>query len=99
MTATNLCSDSTGKFCAEDPDGNGPITGRMVLQEDVRQLCIHDKYKRTMGTTPTTEGGASPVIEYAAEYWDYIERYIERCPLAGAGDRFGEECSKKLMAE
>jgi len=98
-TANNLCSDMTAQFCAEDPDGSGPITGKMVLEEDVRQLCIHDKYKRMMGEPPSSEGGASPVIEYAAEYWDYIERYIERCPLAGAGDRFGEECSKKLMAE
>lgn len=96
-TASNLCSDSSGKYCAEDPDGSGPITGKMVLAEDVRQLCIHDKYKRTMGTT--AGAGAPAVIEYAAEYWDYIEKYIERCPLAGSGDVFGEECSKKLMIE
>jgi len=95
-TATNLCSDMSGKFCAEDPDGNGPITGKMVLEEDVRQLCIHDKYKRTMGTA---EEGGSTVVEYAAEYWDFIERYIERCPLAGGLYKFGEECSKQLMSE
>lgn len=93
-TAANLCSDFSGKYCAEDPDGNGPITGKMVLEEDVRQLCIHDKYKRI-----TNREGGSKSVQYAAEYWDYIERYIERCPLAGSGDRFGEECSKKLMAE
>eukprot|EP00746_Dinoflagellata_sp_MGD_P079483 gnl/MRDRNA2_/MRDRNA2_31786_c0_seq1.p1 gnl/MRDRNA2_/MRDRNA2_31786_c0~~gnl/MRDRNA2_/MRDRNA2_31786_c0_seq1.p1 ORF type:complete len:518 (-),score=89.32 gnl/MRDRNA2_/MRDRNA2_31786_c0_seq1:429-1937(-) len=36
----DLCSDGTARFCAEDPDGSGPITGAMVLREDVRQLCI-----------------------------------------------------------
>lgn len=40
-----LCSDTTGQYCAEDPDASGAVTGRDVLEEDVRQLCIHELTK------------------------------------------------------
>lgn len=32
---------SGGRYCAPDPDGVGPKTGRDVVIEDLRQLCIH----------------------------------------------------------
>jgi PA domain len=32
-----------GRYCAPDPDGNGPISGRMVIQEDLRQLCMFEQ--------------------------------------------------------
>lgn len=28
------------KFCAADPDGEGTATGRQVVEEDLRQICI-----------------------------------------------------------
>jgi uncharacterized protein YneF (UPF0154 family) len=31
---------SGGRYCAEDPDGDGNQTGKDVLIEDIRQLCI-----------------------------------------------------------
>ncbi|CAD8147107.1 unnamed protein product [Paramecium octaurelia] len=31
---------SYGKYCARDPDGSGIATGRMVVEEALRQLCI-----------------------------------------------------------
>merc|ERR1719327_1686190 len=46
----NLCTATDAKFCAEDPDGSGPITGRDVLDEDVRQLCIHEMTKASQET-------------------------------------------------
>merc|ERR550532_795580 len=97
-TASNLCSDASGKFCAEDPDGPGPITGREVLAEDVRQLCIHEIYKKVQ---PRDDPASSKLpaniasmkanvleataraagwVEYAAEYWSYVELFAERCP-------------------
>lgn len=30
---------SGGRYCAPDPDGTGPLSGRNVLMEDLRQLC------------------------------------------------------------
>jgi len=91
---TGLCLDSTGKFCAEDPDGAGPRTGRDVLLEDVRQLCLHEKYKKQRKTRDVNLEGATEVW-YAAEFWNYIEKLLDRCPLP----QFGEPCSKALMQE
>lgn len=31
---------SGGRYCAPDPDGTGPLSGRNVLMEDLRQLCV-----------------------------------------------------------
>ena len=39
----NMCVDKAGRFCAEDPDGGGPITGKEVALESLRQLCIYEK--------------------------------------------------------
>eukprot|EP00419_Tripos_fusus_P022286 CAMPEP_0172715076 /NCGR_PEP_ID=MMETSP1074-20121228/67335_1 /TAXON_ID=2916 /ORGANISM="Ceratium fusus, Strain PA161109" /LENGTH=456 /DNA_ID=CAMNT_0013539613 /DNA_START=6 /DNA_END=1376 /DNA_ORIENTATION=+ len=89
-----LCLDSTGKFCAEDPDGAGPRTGKDVLMENVRQLCLHETYKKKRQTRDVNLEGATEVW-YAQEFWNYIEKLLERCPL----DKFGEECSKALMQE
>lgn len=94
VTANSLCSDRTGKYCAEDPDGPGPVTGRDVLDENVRQLCIHDMYKKSRSSNKI-HSDTAPVAKYAAEFWDYIEKFSERCPL----DKFGLECSRQLMAE
>jgi len=94
----DLCSDETGQYCAEDPDGVGPITGKEVLREDVRQLCMHMIHK--VARASSSEIG-SHVVEYAAQYWDYMERLGESCPLDAPNpqDRFGLECSTKLMKQ
>lgn len=96
----NLCDESSDHFCAEDPDGPGPVTGRMVLDENLRQLCIHDltKVKRTdidaVGDTGNIEG----TVEYAAKFWDYVEQLLLQCPLEGSGlSAFGSACSEALM--
>jgi hypothetical protein len=34
-----------GKLCAPDPDGAGGISGRDVLYEDLRQLCIYKQHR------------------------------------------------------
>lgn len=103
---SGVCLDNDPRFCAEDPDGAGDVTGTDVLMEDVRQLCIHQKYKvaqRPMDLTPTTglQGLVSAgTVEYVAKYWDYMEKFLDRCPLSGTGsDRFGEDCSEKVMKE
>lgn len=94
----DLCTDYTAKFCAEDPDGSGDVTGKDVLEEDVRQLCIHDltKVKRTDWI-----GGARPdptVLEYAEKWWDYVEMFADECPVDGSGDRkFGRTCAETVM--
>lgn len=91
-----LCSDTTGNFCAEDPDSAGDITGKDVLAEDVRQLCIHELTKKDQ---TTLSGAKAPAVEYAEEFWNYVEQFEDACPLTGNAPhaRFGTECSEKLM--
>ncbi|CAG9333504.1 unnamed protein product [Blepharisma stoltei] len=36
---------SGGRYCARDPDFSGPFTGRDVVTEDLRQICIFRLYK------------------------------------------------------
>jgi len=89
-----LCSDDSAKYCAEDPDGPGDVTGKMVLDEDVRQLCIHQLHKKTQDHSKSRHK-----IEYSKEYWDYIEIFGDECPVQGssADRRFGAECSERVM--
>ncbi|CAJ1352208.1 unnamed protein product [Effrenium voratum] len=96
---SGVCLDNQPKFCAEDPDGGGDITGKDVLEEDVRQLCIHDKTKKSRTSLDDLVKGKASV-EYAAEYWDYMEKFPDRCPLDGSGKaKFGLECSLQVMKE
>jgi len=39
---------SGGRYCARDPDQTGPFTGREVVMEDLRQLCVF-KYAEEKG--------------------------------------------------
>lgn len=59
-----LCSDTTGQYCAEDPDASGEITGRDVLDENVRQLCIHDL---TKVPTESRQQAADAAVKAAEE--------------------------------
>jgi hypothetical protein len=98
---SNLCDGPSGRFCAEDPDGPGPITGRMVLQENLRQLCIHEltKVKRTDPNAVGDTGNVEGTVEYAAKFWDYVEQLLRECPLDGkdSAQAFGRACSEALM--
>jgi hypothetical protein len=31
---------SGGRYCAPDPDGDGPLDGRAIVHEDLRQICV-----------------------------------------------------------
>jgi len=95
----DLCSDDTGAYCAEDPDGPGPITGREVLKEDVRQLCVHMLYQ--VHTTPSLRSTGDLKVVYAEKYWQYIEKFLESCPIDAKepSNRFGDDCSRRLMKQ
>jgi len=97
---SGLCSDPSAKYCATDPDGAGPVSGKDVLEEDVRQLCIHEitKVPRSRKRGLAAE---APVVFYAEKWWNYVEKLPQRCPIDADNDakRFGKECSEKLMEE
>lgn len=97
---SGLCSDATAKYCATDPDASGRVEGKDVLKEDVRQLCLHDQYKRPEGREDKVLHKRN-VVFYAKEWWDYVEKLPERCPLDGTDpdNAFGTKCSYKLMED
>ncbi|CAL1159919.1 unnamed protein product, partial [Cladocopium goreaui] len=96
---SGVCLGNEPRFCAEDPDGAGSVTGEEVLMEDVRQLCIHDRTKVKRSSLEDLMSGKH-LVEYAAKYWDYMEKFLDRCPLDGTGSaKFGIECSEKVMRE
>ncbi|PFH35307.1 hypothetical protein BESB_061940 [Besnoitia besnoiti] len=87
-----MCTDATADFCAFDPDFGGKTTGKMVLQESVRQLCLWDTTKKLHPENPHSGF-------YSAEWWSYMEAVPDHCPHEDTDDehRFGEACSYKLM--
>lgn len=42
--ADNVDCFGGGEFCAPDPDDIGPLTGRDILYEDLRQICIWKQF-------------------------------------------------------
>jgi len=95
---SGLCSDESAKYCATDPDAAGRISGKDVLDEDVRQLCIHEQ-TRVPRTRQDQVTKKQNTVFFAEKWWDYVEKLPERCPLDGENDEhgFGSTCSYKLM--
>jgi hypothetical protein len=98
--ASRNCVDSAGLYCAEAPELDGHISGKDVLEEDVRQLCIHEfsKVPRASKVKHAVTGVA--LADYAEKYWDYVEKFGERCPISTGRDAahsFGAPCSEALM--
>jgi len=94
----DMCSDASGEYCAEPPDNSGVVTGKAVLEEDVRQLCIHEMTKVPRTSLDDLRAGKD-MVEYAEKYWDYVEKFVDECPLTGGQplSRFGSECSERLL--
>lgn len=92
-----LCWDTDAKYCAEDPDGAGVVTGKAVLEEDVRQLCIHELER--VPRSRQGPNGMAPIVFYAEKWWDYVRKLPRNCPIDGTdeGSRFGKVCSEKLI--
>jgi len=101
-----LCTSTDAQFCAEDPDGSGLVTGRDVIEENIRQLCIHETHKvkhidlddNSLAQNEVKLG--MNVKEYAEKFWDYVEVFPDRCPVDAdnADGRFGKICSERLMS-
>jgi hypothetical protein len=94
----DMCTRVDGEYCAEVPVGYS-ITGKEIINEDVRQLCIHKKY--TVKRTKDMNQAGSVPVEYAREFWEYVEKYGDRCPLDGPTEetKFGKKCSENVMRD
>jgi len=47
FATTNEDCVSGGRYCAPDPDNEGPLQGRDVVMEDLRQICLWRNYPST----------------------------------------------------
>jgi len=93
-----MCSDTSVEYCAEAPDAGGIVTGKAVLEEDVRQLCIHEMTKVQRTSLDDLKAGKD-MVEYAEKYWEYVEKFADECPLIGDEPlhRFGQQCAERLL--
>eukprot|EP01017_Pseudomicrothorax_dubius_P002706 TRINITY_DN10197_c0_g1_i1.p1 TRINITY_DN10197_c0_g1~~TRINITY_DN10197_c0_g1_i1.p1 ORF type:complete len:315 (-),score=55.65 TRINITY_DN10197_c0_g1_i1:99-1043(-) len=87
---------SGGRYCAPDPDGSGPLTGRDVLLEDLRQHCISKlypkefwkyitTYTKTCLSNPLLETCSAHAMKESAINADKIKSCVESTFISDAG--------------
>lgn len=76
---------SGGRYCAPDPDGSGPFEGYIVVEEDLRQLCIYKQYPKGWW-------------EYTYRFRDECLVNINSNDRKSAARQFSE-CTNNLMAD
>jgi len=90
----DMCLDDEGTYCALTPRHAPSITGRDVVHESLRQLCLWDVTK-----TRLANGDSA----YSEVWWKYAQDQPRRCKPRGdfnadPSTTFGQECSYRLMA-
>lgn len=75
-----------GRYCAPDPDDlvNGPLTGRDVIQEDLRQMCLLEIIKSQQGT-----------FSYS-KYFEFHKDFTLKCSKSLDDMTCSENIMKKL---
>ncbi|CEM13802.1 unnamed protein product [Vitrella brassicaformis CCMP3155] len=87
----DLCIDDDATYCAVDPDMAGSTTGRDVVEETARQLCLWRE-------TAIVDHNVEQSGDYSAIWWNYVDLLPNVCPMDGKGNKaFGQECSFGLM--
>ncbi|CAG9329323.1 unnamed protein product [Blepharisma stoltei] len=75
---------SGGRYCAPDPDYDGPRTGREIVLEDLRQLCIYqlaeEKHNQKL-------------------WWNYIKAFNETCSNNNFKERCSELAMKEAKID
>lgn len=61
-----------------DHDMTKGLSGRDIVQENMRQLCIFEQANATFTT------------DEAIKYWDYMEHFTDNC---NSVKKFGADCS------
>eukprot|EP00922_Rhytidocystis_sp_ex-Travisia-forbesii_P003927 GHVS01005698.1.p1 GENE.GHVS01005698.1~~GHVS01005698.1.p1 ORF type:complete len:629 (-),score=115.20 GHVS01005698.1:669-2555(-) len=84
-----MCTDDTGRFCGWDPDKGGKTTGKEVMEETVRQLCLWETTQKLNEDDP--DSGF-----YSEQWWSYVEQILAECPHKGTADK-DEKASKLLQ--
>eukprot|EP00397_Hematodinium_sp_SG-2012_P007644 GEMP01007693.1.p1 GENE.GEMP01007693.1~~GEMP01007693.1.p1 ORF type:complete len:516 (+),score=80.06 GEMP01007693.1:331-1878(+) len=103
----NFCySDAKHRYCADDPDMEGPLTGKDVVTEDLRQICVWEVTAEGRDDTDKVKIETKPMTQKevlrSQEYWEYTDKILDYCPLDGSlaeDARFGSKvCAEKLMS-
>mmetsp|Transcript_3003 Transcript_3003/g.7682 ORF Transcript_3003/g.7682 Transcript_3003/m.7682 type:complete len:462 (-) Transcript_3003:74-1459(-) len=91
----HMCYRNNRRHCAPQPkEGDDSVNGEDVAEEDLRQLCIW---------SVTAEHGNDHGALYSKAWWDYIEHFVDRCPVVEDHTkvveeyRFGKTCSENLI--
>lgn len=85
------CTDpTTAKYCCNDPDGSGPVTGKDVALEAQRLSCIREL------TGKRDPKNSHNTAIFSEVWWKYVFELHKRCPLDGKtpATRFGPQCAK-----
>jgi len=101
MDYNNSCYEKN-TFCAEDPDGAGPITGKDVVTESLRQLCVWDVNAKKVKGDNAYNNIKSRTVFHSTAYWKYVAAFADNCQLKSEDPTklFGtKECSEGVMNE
>ena len=72
---------SGGRYCAPDPDGDGPLEGRAIVYEDLRQICVYQL---------TGDKGVKG-------WFEYVGRVYQNCFASGLTDTCAYESMKNIV--
>ncbi|KAF4656096.1 Vacuolar-sorting receptor [Perkinsus chesapeaki] len=98
----DMClSEEEHTYCSDDVEGSSQLTGRMVVYEGLRQLCI-----REMTAESLSAGDTFGAFKHSDAYIDYKSSFLDECPAVMSHDqwkkkaedkRFGDKCAERVM--
>lgn len=87
--------DEQKKFCAADPDGPGPATGKSVVEEDLRQICLFKVSEKWSNKEIDRRG---ELFGYSHMWWKYVAKFWKDCTKTGTDfTDFTATCSYATM--
>eukprot|EP01071_Lankesteria_metandrocarpae_P015160 Lankesteria_metandrocarpae@DN9387_c0_g1_i1.p1 len=103
---SDICLTNAANFCDNPPVTSQYITGREVLLENLRQLCIWDRTATPVEISDPSAVGQQTAME-SELWWKYVEQFPIECPSWGTqaesptinDRRLGESCSSRLMKQ
>jgi len=95
---------SSGRYCAPDPDGPGPLTGKHVVLEDLRQICVYQQdkgkwwdYIQEMNRTCPTSKIGTDCYENALSESDIDAKKVENCMESSFSQSGNYSTDNKLL--
>jgi len=83
----------SSRYCADDPDMHGPITGEDVVEEDLRQICL---WTTTLETVHSEEGEQNKEIAKGDVFIPKEENPLQDVQMLNKSKQFWEYVTKHL---